>query len=104
MTISRPKVKPCGPNCHCPACNAEWAEYWAEQREIDELVHRDALVREHLPATDRAWEEHPGRALAEHEREYGGGWNGYLARHVELDGAWPTVDPVPTLTRGGLRG
>ncbi len=58
MTIDRPKVKQCGPNCHCPACNAEWAEYWSEQREIDEQVHRDRLIREHVPATDREWRDY----------------------------------------------
>jgi hypothetical protein len=58
MTITRPKVKRCGPSCYCPACNAEWADYWSEQREIDELVHRARLVREHMPATDDEWRDY----------------------------------------------
>lgn len=58
MVIAKQRVKGCGPHCHCPACNEEWADYWSEQREIDEQVHRARLVREYLPATDREWEEH----------------------------------------------
>lgn len=57
MASPRQRVKPCGPHCHCPACNAEWAEYWSDQRELDELAHRDRLVRAHLPATDAEWRE-----------------------------------------------
>ena len=56
MAISRTRVKPCGANCHCRACNEEYAEYWADQREVDELAHRDRLVRAHLPATREEWE------------------------------------------------
>lgn len=58
MTIAKQRVKGCGPHCTCRACQVEWANYWEEQREIDEMVHRDRLVREHLAACDleRTWE------------------------------------------------
>jgi hypothetical protein len=57
MSISRSKVKSCGPHCTCRACQIEWGEYWSAQREADELGHRDRLARAHLPATDEEWRD-----------------------------------------------
>jgi hypothetical protein len=59
MTISKPRVKSCGPHCHCPACNEEWADYREEQRRIDERVMREHLERRgHYEPCDleRTWE------------------------------------------------
>jgi hypothetical protein len=55
MASLRTKVKPCDEHCHCRACNEEYAEHFAAERERDELAHRDRIIREHTFATDREW-------------------------------------------------
>lgn len=65
----------------CEHCVAERMEWLAWQRRMDQLIE----------AESESWQS--------------GGWDRYIhgwAEHTE--GAWPISDPVPTLTRGGLRG
>ena len=57
----RRKANTCPHGAHplyCAPCIRERCEDEAMDRELDELAHRDTLIRSAAPATDREWREH----------------------------------------------